>query len=365
MLQDIDILDSKILIVDDEPKNVFLLQEALKMAGYSNLKSTTDSREVNDLYEEYKPDLVLLDLRMPHIDGFEVMENLQKIEKNSYIPALVLTAQADKDTRLRALKLGAKDFLTKPLDMIEVVSRIRNMLEIRLLHNSLESKVQERTKELNETRLEVIHSLGRAAEYRDNETGAHVIRMSRISFLLAQAIGLPAAEADLILNASPMHDVGKIGIPDQILLKPGKLNHEEWEIMKSHTTIGAEILSKGDNPLMKMARTITLQHHEKWDGSGYPEGLKGEDISIEGRIVALGDVFDALTSERPYKKAWSREDAVVEINDKSGAHFDPFLVKKFVEIFPEIIKIMDEFPDEDPVPSLHKMGSNEVDSGRG
>ena len=344
-LQD-EILKAKILIVDDQPANVLLLEKMLSVQGFLNVHSTTDARTVTDLYRQHRFDLILLDISMPYMNGFEVMEALHEIETETYVPVLVLTAQTDRDTRIRSLELGAKDFLTKPFDRLEVLTRIRNMLEVRMLHNQvrdqnkiLEIKVRERTQELNDSRLEVIRRLGRAAEYRDNETGLHIIRMSKYSQRLANATGMDDIEAEKILYASPMHDIGKIGIPDSILLKPDKLDPEEWTTMQTHTTIGAEILSGHTSELMQMASEIALSHHEKWNGSGYPNNLCGEDIPITGRIVALADVFDALTTERPYKRAWSVEDAMALLHEQSGIHFQPDLVDLFTDILDDILDI--------------------------
>jgi putative two-component system response regulator len=343
---------AKILIVDDQSPNVLLLERMLKSEGYREVYCTTDPREVAQLYARHRFDLVLLDLNMPHLNGFEVMEQLSLVERDSYLPVLVLTAQSDMETRLRALEAGAKDFIGKPFERLEVLTRIRNMLEVRLMHNqirdhnrSLEEKVRKRTLELLDTRLEVIRRLGRAAEYRDNETGLHIIRMSKFSVRLAQAAGLREEECEMILNASPMHDIGKIGIPDRILLKPGRLDEEEWAVMKTHAAIGAEILSGHDSGLMGLARLIALTHHERWDGTGYPGGLKGEDIPLVGRIVALCDVFDALTTERPYKKAWSVASALSYINENSGGHFDPELVERFRTILPQVLEIKERYAE--------------------
>jgi len=352
-------LNTKILIVDDEQANIALLEDVLENEGYTNFKSTADSRKALDLYKEFRPDLVLLDLNMPHLDGFQVMEQLSEVEKNSYAPVLVLTAQADRNTRLRALAAGARDYIEKPFDITEVVQRISNMLEIRLLHNQvrdqnqiLEEKVRARTCELEETRQEAILRLGRAAEYRDNETGMHVIRMSRLSARLAKEIGLNYKECQLILQASPMHDVGKIGIPDEILLKPGKLNEKEWIIMKKHSEIGAEILSGSRSAIMKMAESIALTHQERWDGSGYPNNLKGEEIPLAGRIVAICDVFDALTSKRYYKEAYSVEKSMEIIEQGSGKDFEPYLVDTFKRTLPEMVRIVQELPDDEPADML-------------
>jgi putative two-component system response regulator len=277
---------------------------------------------------------------------------LRQDDSEGYLSVLVLTAQNDDETKLRALEKGAKDFVTKPFHQAEVLHRVRNLLEVRLLYNKqrdinemLEDNVRRRTRELEETRLEIVHRLGRAGEFRDNETGMHVIRMSKSCELLALKAGLSGAEADLLLHASPMHDLGKIGIPDAILLKPGAFTPEEWEIMKSHTTIGGEILSGSGSKLMAMAYEIAVSHHEKWDGGGYPAGLRGTAIPLSGRIAALCDVFDALTSSRPYKEAWSLEKAAGYIRDNAGRHFDPGLTAHFLDILPQVIEIRQAYAD--------------------
>ena len=341
----IDIYTGKLLIVDDEPVNVKLLERTLAKAGYSNIESTLDPRKVCDLFADGDHDLVLLDLNMPYMDGFAVMNALQE-RFDTPPPVLVLTAQSAQEFRTQALELGAQDYVTKPFERNELLHRVKNLLESKLyrhglerLNESLEEKVNERTCQLNETRLQVVRRLGRAAEYRDNETGLHIVRMSKISYLLGKAMGMDDYQSDLLLNASPMHDIGKIGIPDHILLKPGKFEPDEWEIMKQHAQIGADILEGEDSDLLTMARDIALTHHEKWDGSGYPNGLKGEAIPLVGRICALADVFDALTSERPYKKAWTVEDALQLIHENRGSHFDPDLVDAFMLNIDDILAI--------------------------
>lgn len=348
-----DILHAKILIVDDQAPNVTLLEKMLKHAGYTNVTGITDSRNAVSTYLDNNVDLLLLDIRMPHLDGFDVMSQLQEAVSDDYLPILVLTAELAVETRAKALCNGAKDFLTKPFEQLEVLQRIHNILEVRLLHNqvkaqnqNLEETVMKRTQELAHSRFEIIQRLGHAAEYKDNETGNHILRMSKFSQILARAVGLSQAESDMILAASPMHDIGKIGIPDRVLLKRGKLDKEEWAIMKTHVNIGVDLLSGSESPLMILAKNIALLHHEKWDGTGYPNGLAGEDIAIEGRICALCDVFDALTSERPYKQAWPVDDAMAFIREQSGKHFDPKLVTLFENILEEVLAFRNKHMDE-------------------
>lgn len=349
-----ELKNAKILIIDDDALSVQMLELLMRKAGYSDIIGTTDPTQASALYSRHYPDLVLLDLNMPVMDGFEVLKALSRMERRSYLPVMVLTAETDDETRLKALDLGAKDFLAKPYSHVEALLRIKNMLEVRLLHQqlrdqnrTLEEKVRQRTRELRETQLEIVQRLGLAAEYRDNETGQHIVRMSLYSEALARAYGLGETDCELILYASPMHDVGKIGISDTILLKPGKLTEEEFAIMKTHTTIGAKVFDGNNSKLLETARTIALSHHERWDGNGYPQGLKGEDIPLFGRIVSICDVFDALTSDRPYKKAWPVDEAVAEIVRQSGRQFDPRLVSVFEEILPEILAIKDAHLDVD------------------
>lgn len=338
--------NARILIIDDQPPNVLLLTKMFEANGYSFVVGMTDPVAAVEAYAESHFDIILLDINMPVLDGFGVMEKLKLLVGDDYLPIIVLTAQIDHETRLRALQGGARDFLTKPFDHMEVLSRVRNLLEVRLMYlqlksqnETLESKVRIRTQELHDTRLEIIRRLGLAAEYRDHETGNHILRMSQYSKLIALEMGLGEEQAELILNAAPMHDIGKIGIPDRILLKPGRLNAEEWEIMRTHSVLGAELLGGHDSPLMVAAREIALSHHEKWDGSGYPFGEKGEDIPLFSRIVAVSDVFDALTSVRPYKDAWPVDEAVTEIESLSGISFDPNVVDAFMRILPQILEV--------------------------
>ncbi len=338
--------NARILIVDDEQANLKLLDKILASQAYTNRVLIEDPREVLSHYQAQRPDLILLDLNMPHLDGFEVMSQLQALEDPLLPPIVILTAQHGRDYLLRGLALGARDFVAKPFDNIELLMRVRNLLEAHIAHRmvhdqkrTLAEMVQARTEELLQTRLQIIRRLGRAAEYRDNETGLHIIRMSKMSALLAQRMGWNDADCELMLNASPMHDIGKIGIPDTILLKPGKLDPDEWAVMQTHAEIGAELLAGDDSALLDLARSIALTHHEKWDGSGYPNGLEGEAIPQAGRIVAVADVFDALTSSRPYKKAWPVEQAIALVRDGAGSHFDPEVVEHFLAALPDILGI--------------------------
>lgn len=350
-----DVKKGKILIVDDHVVNTKLLEKILTMAGYTNIRSTNDARMVIPIYEDYEPDVVLLDIKMPYMDGFEIMEQLQTDDDaaQDYLPVIVITAQNDHAFMKRAFDLGARDFIGKPFNHEEVLLRIRNTLEVRLLHKQvlvhneqLEEKVAERTKELKDLQIELIQRLSRVLEYRDNETGNHVIRMSLYVKELAQALGYSREEAKLLQQASTMHDIGKISVGDSILLKPGRLTEEERVIMELHTTNGAQILSGSHFKLIQLAEEIALMHHEKWDGTGYPNGVKGDDIPLHARIVAVCDVFDALTSERPYKHAWSIEETKLEIIKQAGSQFDPSVVAKFIEILPAIENIMNQYKEQ-------------------
>lgn len=335
---------ARILIVDDENANVLLLLRVLQRAGFRELKSATDPRHVLPIFTEFKPDLVLLDLHMPHLDGYAVMEQLRsRIAPSEYLPILVLTADATTAAKQRALSGGARDFLTKPLDATEVVLRIRNLLETRSLHQALqdqnaglEAKVRERTAALQDAQLEILSRLASAAEYRDDETGEHAQRVGSLAAYLAGAVGLSDEQTELVRLAAPLHDVGKIGVPDAILLKPGSLSDEEFEIMKTHTTIGAGIMSGSRSPLLQLAEEIALYHHEKWDGTGYA-GLSSDGIPIAARLVSVADVFDALTHDRPYREGWPVEKAITYIRDQSGHHFDPTVVKVFLDFHGDLV----------------------------
>jgi putative two-component system response regulator len=344
-----DPVESPILVVDDEPANCLVLDMLLRQGGYKNVYTCRDPREFDTLMARHSPDLVLLDLHMPFRDGFEILQSMHIIENPLEAPpVIVLTADVTMEARRRALSLGARDFLTKPFEHYEVTLRVRNMLQLRLLHRrlhqqneDLERRVDERTRELTRrndelaaTRLEILKRLARASEYRDDDTGQHTSRVGRICARIAATLGMDPEWCADMKEAAPLHDVGKIGIPDSILLKPGKLDPHEWEVMKTHTDIGARILSGSRHPVLQLAEEIARTHHERYDGTGYM-GWVGEDIPISGRIVAIADVFDALLHDRPYKKAWPREKALHEIISQRGRHFDPSVVDAFLRVIQE------------------------------
>jgi putative two-component system response regulator len=337
----------RILMVDDEPANTEFLRHVLRPEGYGELLEIHDPAEAAARFEEIDPDLVLLDLMMPEYDGYRFLEHVRELlEPGDYLPVVVVTGDTSADAHRRALSLGARDFLTKPLSPADIRLRVRNLLQTRHLqqqlreyNTQLEARVGERTRELEAARLEILDRLARAAEYRDDDTGQHTQRVGLVAARLATALGLPEPEVDLLRRAAPLHDIGKIGVPDAILLKEGRLTEQEWAVMEEHTRIGAHILSGSRFPLLRMAEQIAMVHHERWDGTGYPEGLKATDIPLAGRIVAVADVFDSLTHERPYKAAWSIKDALAEIEANAGSHFDPAVAEAMLGIAQEIRSI--------------------------
>jgi len=320
---------ARILVVDDEPANLKVIREVL--ANDYRLSFAKSGELALQLIENEPPKLILLDIMMPDMSGFEVCKVLKANPKTAHIPVIFVTALSHEQDESEGFALGAVDYITKPISPAIVRARVKNHLSL----------VQ--AEQLQLALIDLIQRLGRAAEYKDTDTGEHIARMSRYSKVLALAYGMSEYEAEQLKQAAPMHDVGKIGIPDSVLLKPGRLNENEYEHMKQHALIGAKILENSTSPLLQLAHKLALEHHEKWDGTGYPYGLKGEEISIEGRIVTIADVFDALTSKRPYKKAWSVEEALDLLKDEAGKHFDPQLVDLFIGQIDSIIEIKNTY----------------------
>lgn len=341
-----------VVIVDDTQINVTLMQALVNRIDGCKPVCFTDSAAGLTWSQTNQPDLVIVDYMMPAPDGIEFIQRLRADPTKSELPILMVTADHEKEVRYRALEAGANDFLTKPVDRIEFTSRVKNMLAIRRSHLALADRaawlaeeVSKATAEIREREREAVFRLARAAEFRDPETGAHIQRMAHYSKLIAARIGLDPAQQDLILEAAPMHDVGKLGTPDMILLKPGKLSPEEFSVMKQHAVIGWEILRDSAAPTLQIAAEIAHTHHEKFDGSGYPRGLAGEQIPLFGRIVAVADVFDALTSARPYKLAWEFGRALAFIAENRGSHFDPVCVDAFLSLRDDVTAIRDQFRD--------------------
>lgn len=350
-----ELTSGRVLIVDDTKTNIDILVAALR--SECRISVATNGPMALAQVDRNPPDLILLDIMMPDMDGYRVCSILKANEETRSIPIIFITALHEIRDKSKGFELGAVDYITKPFEITEVRARVRTHLSLRHAMNALadqnrilDQRVAERTQALRSTQLEIIYRLGRAAEYRDNETGLHIKRMSHFCRAIAEALGCDEEFSDLVFNASPMHDIGKIGISDTILLKPGRLDSSEFTVMKTHTTIGAEILSGHDSKLLEMAYVIALTHHEKWDGSGYPQGLSGEDIPLAGRIVAVCDVFDALTSKRPYKEPWPLDKALNEIRAGRGAHFDPKIVDAFFAVLPDVLNIKEHFGDDDGVP---------------
>lgn len=334
-----------VLVVDDAPENIRLLANALT-PEYVVKAATSGEQALRIVYSDTPPDIILLDVMMPELSGHEVCRRLKAHPDRRKIPVIFVTAMDSHEDEKLGLDIGAVDYITKPFSPAIVQARIRTHLALYDQTRELERMVVQRTRELVNSRGQIIRRLGRAAEFKDNETGNHVLRMSHYARLIGSAAGLGEAEVEIIFTTAPMHDIGKLGIPDRILSKPGKLVAEEWEIMKRHPVIGAEIIGEHDDPLLSTARTIALTHHEKWDGNGYPAGLAGEAIPLVGRIVAISDVLDALLSVRPYKPAYSLDDTMAYIEAEAGRHFDPALVAALKTVVNEVIKIQEAFADE-------------------
>ena len=334
-----------VLIADDVPENIEILAATLE-SDYQIKVATNGEKVLQIVYSDTPPDLILLDIMMPGLSGHEVCRRIKANPDRRKIPVIFVTTMCTVDDERLGLDIGAVDYITKPISPPIVQARVRTHLALYDQARELERMVHQRTSELLNSRQQIIRRLGRAAEFKDNETGNHVIRMAHYSRLIAEAAGMGPAAQDILLQTAPMHDIGKIGIPDSILLKPGRLTPEEWEVMKQHPVMGADIVGQHDDDLLKTARTIALTHHEKWDGTGYPQGLKGDDIPLVGRIVAVADVFDALISLRPYKPAFPVEEAMGYMTQQAGRHFDPNLIPAFLKVLPEILKIRETYADE-------------------
>lgn len=337
-------MQATVLVVDDTPSNISVLSEILR-GDYRVVAATSGEQALRIARGETPPDLILLDVMMPQMSGHEVCQRLKAESSTRKIPVIFVTAMNQVEDEAKGFALGAVDYITKPVSPPIVKARVRTHLALYDQNRELERMVGERTAELRHTRLEIIKRLGRAGEFRDNETGMHVIRVAHYCRLLGEAVRMNEEDLELLFNAAPMHDIGKIGIRDNVLLKPGKLDDAEIKIMRQHVPFGGEIIGEHSDGLLSMARVIVLTHHEKWDGTGYHRGLKGEEIPLVGRITAIADVFDALTSARPYKKAWPVEDAVKLIQREAGTSFEPELVKKFVALLPQILAVRDRYPD--------------------
>ena len=361
-----------VLVVDDQPQNIELIEAHLCSQGYWIVKAENGEDALRKL-ADCPIDLVLLDVMMPGMDGFEVVRRIRRDPAHRLLPIVLVTALQDTEDRIKGIEAGCDDFISKPFDKIELLARIRSLLKIKdyndLMNNyreELEVEVAKRTQELEnalrkikDISLDTIYRLSMAAEYKDAGTGAHIKRMSRYSAAVARRMGLDENATEVILYSAPMHDVGKIGIPDRILMKPAKFDPDEWEGMKLHTVIGGEILKGSDAEFIKMGESIARSHHEKWDGSGYPNGLKGTEIPLSSRIVAISDVFDALTSKRPYKEPFPVEKAFAMIRDGRGSHFDPEVVDAFFAIQDEILALKEQYGDDNQqafdIPELKAM----------
>ena len=367
---------AKIMIVDDDQVIVKLVRKFLALSGWQNFVTTTDATLAMQLVTTEQPDVVLVDVMMPQVSGLDILRTIRSSPQTAYLPVLVLSATNDMAIKTQAIQMGAADFLNKPINAVELAPRVRNALLVKAHYDHLKEyarllkvQVQRRTAELAASRLELIHCLARVAEQRDRETGRHVMRVGRYAGIIARQLGLDPDTVELLEHAAPLHDMGKAGIPDHILLKPGGLDSfemeimrrhslygkrtfepltpEEWLMFESHTVPGDELMQIGASPLLTMAGVIALTHHEKWDGSGYPHGLAGEDIPLPGRITAVADVFDALSNARPYKPAFPVERCFAILQEGSGSHFDPRVLAAFFAAREEILAIRTQLADAD------------------
>jgi putative two-component system response regulator len=332
----------RLLVVEHNAENVSLLGDVLKQAGYANVLGTQDPDEVANLVQAWRPDLVLLDVRMPRSSGYEVMAAIREpMVGPENLPVLAISDDVSRGARQRALSMGARDFVTKPLDPAELLLRVRNLLQMRQLqrqlreqNRQLDEAVRERTIELEQARLESLTILASVAEYHDDDTRQHTQRVGLSAAMIARALELSEELASLLRDAAPLHDIGKIGVAHEILVKPGELTEEERMAMMRHVEIGPRILESARSPVLRLASEIARTHHERWDGHGYLAGIAGDEIPISGRITAVADVYDALTHERPYKPAWEADRAVAEITRQAGLQFDPGVVNAFLAVDP-------------------------------
>jgi putative two-component system response regulator len=370
------IKQSKVMIVDDEPLNIKVLRRLLELEGFTNFCTTTESPTAISLIRQEQPDIVLLDLMMPYVSGLDILAEVRADAELSFVPILILTAVTDRETRIRAVELGATDFLNKPIDASELLPRVRNVLavksfqdQLRNYNNDLELAVRQQTAELEKSHRDLVRCLAQAAEYRDDDTGHHVLRVGRYARLIGEALGFDSKTLDTLEQAALLHDIGKIGIPDAVLLKPGKLTEDEFAVMQKHANfgkrilarcsadeessirrhaeVGARILEVGTSQLLDMARTIAITHHERWDGTGYPLGLKGKDIPLVGRIVAAADVFDALSSRRCYKEPFPLDKCFEIMREQRGQQFDPDVLDAFFKVREAIVHVQLEYADEE------------------
>lgn len=343
----------QVLIIDDTEINLILFAALVKKLDDCVPHTFSHARDALVWLVDNNPDLIIVDYMMPDIDGLEFMRLLREVPGRAAVPLVMITANDQKQLRYRALDLGANDFLTKPVDKVEFLARTRNMLLVSDARKQLTDRaawladeVRKATVEIVARERETVFRLCKAAEYRDPETGAHILRMAHYSHRIAMGLGLPVSDQDLLLEAAPMHDIGKVGIADKILLKPGRLDVAEFEVMKHHAIYGYELLKGSSSRVLQAGAEIARGHHEKYDGSGYPAGIRGTDIPLFSRIVAVADVFDALTSERPYKKAWTLEAAVDFLVKGSGTHFDPQCVQAFLDAWDDVMEIRERYQEE-------------------
>jgi putative two-component system response regulator len=342
MVTDETLLNANILIVDDEPVMTMLLTRILQKAGYQNITSANHPKDALELLETFQPDLLCTDKQMPSMSGVQIIEHVRKTYSVQELPIIMLTADSHEESEALVLSKGANDFISKPYKTTQIQARVRNALlnrflalELHQANELLEEKVRERTKALESAYLETLERLVLATEEKDDNTGQHAKRVGKLSARIAEKLGFSKSEITLIRHAAPLHDVGKIAVDKHLLTKPGKLTDEEYKAIKTHVEAGVAILTKSNNRLLQLAEVIALTHHERWDGSGYPKGLKGDEIPLVGQIVAVADVFDVLQSERPYKKAWSLEDAITEITQHSGRWYSPKVVEAFLQVMAE------------------------------